>query len=65
MSNVRLNRDHDGKLKLRVGSEYAYGAEFSSIVNNGGEQSVIIVIPLKHVTFGDVDNVIPFPVAVR
>lgn len=60
MSNVRLNRDHVGNLHLRVGTEYAFGAEVSSIVNNNGEQSAIIVIPLKHVSFGEVDNVVPF-----
>ena len=64
MNNIRLNRDNSGKLHLRVGSEYASGDEFSSIVNNGGELTAIIAIPLKHVVLGEVDNVLPF-VAVR
>ena len=59
MSNIRLNRDHQGKLHLRVGSEYAIGAEVSSIVGQGGELVAVVTIPLKHVVMGELDNVMP------
>lgn len=60
MTNVRLNRDHEGHLRLRVGAEYALGAEVSSIVGQGGELVAVVTIPLKHVVMGEVDNVVPF-----
>lgn len=60
MSNVRLNRDGSGKLQLRVGAEYAFGAEVSSIVHQNGELVAVVTIPLRHVVMGEVDNVIPF-----
>lgn len=59
MTNIRLNRDHAGKLHMRVGSEYAAGAEFSHIATINGEATAIVAIPLKHLVFGEVDNVVP------
>ena len=61
MTNIELNKGSDNKLHLRVGSEYASGAEFSSIQSVAhGEHVAIIAIPLKHLRFGSVDNVVPF-----
>lgn len=61
MTNIKLNRDHNGKLHLQVGGEYAIGAEFSNVVTSvNGEQTAVIAIPLKHLVFGEVDNVVPF-----
>lgn len=60
MSNIELRRDYEGKLQLRVAGHPASGAEVTSIVNNGGEMSAIVFIPLKHVTMGEIDNVVPF-----
>lgn len=59
MSNIRLNRDHLGKLHLRVGGEYAIGAEVGSIQTVAGDLVAVITIPLKHVVMGEVDNVVP------
>ena len=59
MTNIRMNRDHAGKLHLRVGAEYAVGAEVSSIVHQNGELVAVITIPMKHVVLGEVDNVVP------
>ncbi len=59
MTNIRLNRDHSGKLHLRVGAEYAFGAEVSSVVTMNGELTAIVAIPLKHLVIGEVDNVVP------
>lgn len=69
MTNIRLNRDHNGKLHLRVGAEYAIGAEVSSIVGQGqgGELVAVVTIPMKHVVLGEIDNVVPLvrPVAIE
>lgn len=59
MSNISLRRDHLGKLHLRVGSEYALGSEVTSVVMNNGELSAVVLIPIKHVVMGELDNVIP------
>lgn len=60
MSNIRLNRNHEGKLHLRVGGEYAIGADVTSIQQVNGELVAIVTIPLKHAIMGEVDNVVPF-----
>lgn len=59
MSNIRLQRDHAGKLHLRVGSEYASGAEVTSVINHAGELTAVVFIPLKHAVMGEIDNVVP------
>lgn len=65
MTNIELNKGSDDKLHLRVGSEYAVGAEFSGMQVVGGEVIAVFSIPLKHIRLGSVGNVIPFvrPVA--
>jgi hypothetical protein len=60
MMNIELNKDHCGKLHLAVSGQYASGAEFSSIQTVNGEHTAIIAIPIKHIQFGSVGNVVPF-----
>lgn len=60
MTNIELNQNHEGKLHLRVGSEYAIGAEVTGIQNLAGELTAVVTIPLKHARLGQVGNVVPF-----
>lgn len=65
MTNIELNKGSDDKLHLRVGSEYAVGASVTSIQTMGDDLVAVVTIPIKHVRFGSVGNVVPFvrPVA--
>ena len=60
MSNIKLERDHTGALHLKVGDQFATGAEIRSVVQDNNELTAIVFIPLKHVSLGEVSNVLPF-----
>lgn len=60
MSNIEIQRDHDGKLHLMVGGNYAAGSTVLKIdqINNG--LAAVVVIPLEYVRLTEAKNVIPF-----
>lgn len=58
MSKATIVRDHNGKLDIRVDGQPVHGANVTTIGTVGEEQAVVVVIPLKHVTFGEADNVV-------
>jgi len=60
MSNIRLRRDHKAAVHLEVGGQYAIGAEFNGMSMFNGKQCAVFLVPLDHVTFAEVDNVVPF-----
>lgn len=62
---IKLKRDHQGTVHLFVNESPANGARFNGITAFEGKQCAIFFVPLDQVSFGEVDNVIPFPVAVR
>lgn len=60
MSNIELQRDHNGGINLVVSGHHALGARVTSVQQIGEELGAVVFIPLKHATFAETRNVIPF-----
>lgn len=65
MSKATIVRDHEGKLHAYVDGQPIYGASVSNIGQVGDEAAVLIIIPLKHVTLSETDNVVPMSQRLR
>jgi hypothetical protein len=60
MNNIELQRQHDGSLNLFVAGNYAVGSRVSGIQETADGMAAIVVIPLKHATVSERNNVVPF-----
>jgi len=60
MSNIQLQRDSSGDLHLVVGNQFAVGSKVTGVNLIDGELRAIVLVPLRHATFAEVTNVLPF-----
>lgn len=61
MSNIQIQRDNKGTMNLVVGDQHALGSHVTGITNiDGIGLTAIVWIPINHVTFAEVRNVVPF-----
>ena len=61
MSNIEIKRTFEGELTLFVSGNPALGSKIVDIQRaDDGKLKAIVVIPLEHATFGEVNNVLPF-----
>lgn len=61
MSNIELQRDHNGHIHMTVDGRVASGARVASVQPiEGLGLTAIVWVPLTEVTMGEVKNVIPF-----
>ncbi len=60
MAKCELQRDHTGKLHLLVGGQPASGAEFVKIDSFNSGMAAVFVVPIEHLTLGEVNTVVPF-----
>lgn len=65
MTNIELQRDHNGGINLVVSGHHALGSRVTGVQQIGEELGAVVFIPLKHATFGEVANVVPFVRPVR
>jgi hypothetical protein len=60
MSNIEIQRDHNGALHMLVGGQHALGAQVLKIDALNGGLAAVIVVPLEHVTVSEATNIVPF-----
>lgn len=60
MSNIEIQRDHNGAMHMLVSGQFAVGSTVAGIQHVNGELTAVVWVPLKEATFGEVRNVVPF-----
>ena len=62
-TNVEFRRDHKGALQMYVSGVPALGAKVTGVNMIEGELQAVLLMPLSAATIGEMNNVVPFPVA--
>lgn len=59
-TNIELVRNHTGDIDMRVAGVPAHGARVTGVQKVDDELAAVIVVPLKHATLAEHDNVVAF-----
>ena len=57
---LELKRNHTGDITMHVNGQPASAAKFGGIQQTPEGMAAVFIVPMQHVVFGEVDNVVPF-----
>lgn len=60
MTNIELQRSHDGTLSLFVAGQHAVGSRVTGVSEFDGKLTAVVLIPLSNLVVTERANVVPF-----